>query len=188
VAAAATGVLVNTATVSPPPGVTDTDPGNDSATDTTDIILITELHGTLNDGQCWRWPGESTSYRLKVHNDGPGDALGATVVDTPPAMLVGVTWTCTASGGASCPAAGGGAIDETVDLPVGGEVEFVVSGTVDSSASGWLVNEATVAPPAGAVDPTPHNASMADWDALEPAVFCDWLESGNTGGWTSTTP
>ena len=104
--------------------------------------------------------------------------MGSTVVDNPPAILTGVTWTCTAAGGASCPASGAGDINETVDLPVGGSVEFLLSGTVDPGAGGWLINEAAVTPPAGAIDPTPYNASMRDWDALEPAIFCDSFDGG----------
>jgi hypothetical protein len=114
--------------------------------------------------------------------------MGALVVDNPPPILTGVTWICTAAGGASCPASGVGAINEIVDLPVGGSVEFELSGTVDPGAAGWLINEAAVTPPAGAMDPTPHNASMRDWDALEPAVFCDSFNGGTTGGWSSTIP
>jgi len=188
VASSATGTLSNTAAVTPPPGVTDTNPSNDTATDTTTVIAITELHGYLNDWRCWLWPGEATTYTLEVFNDGPSDAMGAMVVDNPPPMLTGVTWTCSAAGGASCPASGAGAINETVDIPVGGSVEFELSGTVDPGAVGWLINEVSVTPPAGAVDPTPHNASMRDWDALEPAVFCDSVEGGTTGGWSSTIP
>jgi uncharacterized repeat protein (TIGR01451 family) len=184
----ATGVLSNTAAVAPPAGVTDTDPANDAATDTTTVAAMAELHAHVSDGICWLWPGEATTYTLTVVNDGPGAAMGATVADTPSAMLTGVSWTCSGTGGATCSASGNGSINEAVDLPAGGAVTFELSGTVDPAATGFLVNEATVAPPATAYDPTPDNAWSSDWDAFEPPVFCDNLEIGSTGGWSATSP
>jgi len=170
---------------------------NDPCAETTDIPLALHCGGgtatadlriSKTDGLCWLWPGESTTYTISVYNDGPNDAMGASVVDNPPPIFTGVTWTCTATGGASCSASGAGAINEIVDLPVGGSVEFLLSGTVDAGASGWLINEAAVTPPAGVVDPTPSNASMVDRNALEPPIFCDGFEIGTTGGWSSVTP
>ncbi|HSN54662.1 MAG TPA: hypothetical protein VLT32_08305, partial [Candidatus Sulfomarinibacteraceae bacterium] len=106
----------------------------------------------------------------------------------PPTILTGLAWTCTASGGASCTASGTGTISQSVDLPAGGSVVFELAGTVDPSATGWLLNEATVAPPANCVDPTPDNAVMWDLDALEPPVLCDGFEDGGTAGWSATAP
>jgi len=188
VALAATGTLSNTATATPTGGVTDPVPGNDSATDTTTVAAITELHGQVSDGVCWVAPGAATTYTLTVVNDGPGDALGALVEDSPPAILGSLGWTCTATGGASCTAAGSGAIAETVDLPAGGSVIFELTGTVDPAATGWLRNEASVTAPANAVDPTPDDGVMWDLDALEPPILCDDFEDGTTGAWSSTVP
>jgi uncharacterized repeat protein (TIGR01451 family) len=184
----AVGSVANTAGVQPAAGMVDPVPGNNSATDVDALTPVTELYGHLNDWVCWHWPGESTTYTLSAFNDGPSHAMGSTVVDYPAPILNDVTWTCTAAGGASCPSSGAGAINETVDLPVGGSVEFLLSGTIDQNATGWLVNEALLTPPSGASDPTPSNASMSDWDALEPAVFCDGCEDGTTGGWDGPSP
>lgn len=184
----ALGEVENTAGVQPSTGAADPEPSNNVATDTDILTPVTELHGYLNNRVCWLWPGESTTYTLAVVNDGPSDAMGTMVADSPPTILTGVTWTCSAVGGASCPASGTGVINETVGLPAGGSVEFLLSGTIDPGAFGWLINEAYAAPPAGAVDPTPRNAAFTDWDALEPPELCDGFEAGDTGGWTSTTP
>ena len=46
------------------------------------------------------------------------------VADTMPAQLTGVTWTCAATGGATCTAAGSGNISDTIALPVGATVKF----------------------------------------------------------------
>ncbi|HSL17696.1 MAG TPA: S8 family serine peptidase [Methylomirabilota bacterium] len=187
-AASAAGTLANTATVAPAAGVTDPDPGDNSATDLTTVGAFTELHGRVDDGVCWVAPGEVTTYTVTVVNDGPGDAIGALVEDSPPAILTGLAWTCTASGGASCTASGVGAISQAVDLPAGGSVVFELTGTVDPGATGWLLNEATVTPPVNCVDPTPDNAVMWDLDALEPPVLCDGFEDGSTAGWSATVP
>src|SRR6185295_18169525 len=75
---------------------------------------------------------------------------GATVVDTLPAAITGVTWTCVASAGNRCPASGSGSINTSaVNLLKGGMATFTVHGTVSPSASGTLSNTATVGVPAG---------------------------------------
>ncbi len=88
------------------------------------------------------------------------------MTDTPPAELTGVSWTCTASAGSSCPAAGTGGIAASVDLLSGGSAVFLVTATVSPAASQPVVNTVFVVPPAGFVDPNPGNNSATDTDAL----------------------
>jgi len=180
--------VTNIATVTAPAGVTDIDFSNNLAVDTTDVVAIAELHGHLTDFRCWVSPGDSTTYTLEVFNDGPADALGSLVDTYPTLNLTGVTWTCTPTGGASCPASGTGDIFTAVDLPAGSSMVFMLTGTVDPGASGWLITTGYVAPNTGVIDPTPNNARWTDIDALEPPIFCDDFEIGTTGGWSSTTP
>jgi len=71
--------------------------------------------------------GGPVSYTIVASNAGPEPATAATVTDTLPATLSGVSWTCTAAGGATCPASGSGNLGTTVDLPVGGTATFTVS-------------------------------------------------------------
>src|SRR5438270_419581 len=61
--------------------------------------------------------------------------------------LSGVTWTCVASLGSSCPASGSGDISAAVSLLAGGTATFTVSATVKSSASLTLSYGATLAVP-----------------------------------------
>ena len=85
---------------------------------------------------------------------------GATVTDNFAAELTNVSWTCVAAGGASCGAANGtGDISETVNVPVGGTVTYTVDADVLSSATGNLVNTATIAVPGGVTDPAAGNDS-----------------------------
>lgn len=164
----ATGTLSNTATVSAPSGVTDPNLANNSATDTDTLTPQADLSISKDDGLTSVIAGSSVTYNIVVSNPGPSDALGATVADTFPAVLSGVTWTCVGAGGATCPASGSGDINATVDLPAGGSVTFTVSATVRPNASGVLSNTATVTPPTSVTDPDLANNSATDITTIIP--------------------
>lgn len=115
-----------------------------------------------NVGSPYLAAGGLVQYTVTAANAGPGAVVGATVSDALPAALGGATWTCTALGGATCAASGSGNISDTVGLPAGGSVTYVVHATVSLSASGAIANTATIALPAGFTDPTPaDNAATA---------------------------
>jgi hypothetical protein len=57
-----------------------------------------------------------------------------------------------------------------VELAVGGDVTFSATGTVASGASGNLAVTASVAPPAGLLDPTPANNIANETDPIGPPV------------------
>ncbi|HEU4662562.1 MAG TPA: hypothetical protein VFS55_00885 [Dokdonella sp.] len=185
IAANASGTLVNTATVTPPAGTTDPNPADDSATDSDTLAASANLSITKTDGAASATPGSPIAYTIVAANAGPSDANGATVSDSIPASIVGATWTCAGAGGASCPPSGSGAINATVNLPVGGSVSFTVTGTISASASGVLANTATVTPPVGTTDPTPADDSATDTDTLTPSAN---LAITKTDGSASATP
>ena len=185
IAAAATGTLVNTATVTPPGDTTDPTPANDSATDTDTLTPATDLSVAKDDGLTDAVPGQSVTYTIAVDNAGPSDAVGATVTDLVPAALSGVTWTCTVSGPGSCPAGGSGDIAASVDLPVGSTATFLLTGTIDPAATGTLANTVTVAPGSGATDPDPSDDSATDTDNLTPTAD---LSVTKTDGATTAIP
>ncbi len=166
ISAAATGTLANTATVTATGGATDPTPGNNSATDTDTLTPQADLAITKTDGAASEVPGTPVTYTMQATNSGPSNAVGATVADTFPASITGVTWTCVAAGGASCTAAGSGNINDVVNLPVGGSVTYTATGNIASSATGTLANTATVAVGAGTTDPNPANNSATDTDTL----------------------
>ena len=84
--------IANTATVSSltPPAV------STSATTNTPLAApVTDLHITKTNGVDGVVAGRPTTYTITVTNPlGPSDAIGATVTDTFPLTLTGVTWTC----------------------------------------------------------------------------------------------
>ncbi|MEZ4903719.1 MAG: DUF11 domain-containing protein [Spirosomataceae bacterium] len=185
VSASATGSLSNTATVAAPAGVTDPTPGNNSATDTDMLTPQADLSITKTDGVTTVVPGGSVTYTITASNAGPSNASGATVSDTFPATLTGITWTCVGAGGGTCTASGSGHINDMVNLPAGGSVTYTVSATVSASATGSLSNTATVAAPAGVTDPTPGNNSATDTDMLTPQAD---LSITKTDGVTTVVP
>ncbi|MBX3727014.1 MAG: DUF11 domain-containing protein [Xanthomonadales bacterium] len=101
--------------------------------------------------------GAPLAYTLVVSNAGPAAAPGTTVVDLFPAAFTGATWTCAATGGASCAAAGSGNITQLVNLPPGGQVVFNATGTVAPGTLGPIANTATAVLGAGLTDPVPGN-------------------------------
>lgn len=93
-------------------------------------------------------PGGLVVYTISVANDGDAIATGVEVSDPLPAGIVAFAWTCSASGGVSCPnAAGTGAISEMVPaFPVGGLLVYSVTATLSDDPPGSVVNTATVTP------------------------------------------
>jgi uncharacterized repeat protein (TIGR01451 family) len=171
-------------TVLNPPGVTqilnnasvaddgtngaDPNPGNNLAADLDTLGPSADLSITKTDSRSVATPGSVVNYRITVANNGPDPITGAVVTDTLPPTLLGATWTCNPSGGATCTASGSGNINQTVNLPVGSSVLFRLMVTVSPSAVGSISNTAAVAVPAGASDPVPGNNSATDTDTLVP--------------------
>ncbi|MGQ9895730.1 MAG: hypothetical protein ACUVSY_18270, partial [Roseiflexus sp.] len=157
VAADATGNLVNTAQVLPPVGVDDPTFTNNSATISstlqphTDLVVMQSLplHAVV---------GQTVTYTITVRNNGPSVAAGARVNNTPPALVTVTGWTCAASSGSFCGAAGGSApVDDAVTLAPGGTVTYTVNGIVFQRAVGALPVSGSVSAPAGIEDPDPSN-------------------------------
>ena len=170
VSPSATGPLVNTVTVTADAGSTDTNPGNNSATDTdTAGIAQVDLGITKTDGQESYVPGTPISYTLTVTNAGPSSATGFSIADVVPPAITGVTVLCAATGTGDCGANGssGNSISFTnasLAAGAGHALTLTVSGTIAPDAIGALVNTATVAPGAGSTDANPANDSATDTD------------------------
>ena len=178
------GTLSNTATVTAP-GLMDPNSANDSATDVDVIVHQADLGVTVTDGACYVPPGSQTTYTATVVNHGPHGAPAASVSDAPDADLTISGWTCAAAGGASCGASSGaGRLSDAPSLPPGGTVVYTVQGSVAPTASGVLYYAVSASPGPGVVDPSPSNDTGQDASSLEPPVFCDGFESGDTSAWS----
>ena len=173
VSGGATGNLANTATINVPSGYSDTTPGNNSATDTDTFTMTSaDLSITKDDGVTTYNPGASITYTIVVSNTGPDAVTGATVTDSfDSSKLNSISWTCSASPGATCTASGAGNINDTVDLPVGATVTYTVNANINGGATGDLVNTASISVPAGVNDPDTGNNSATDTDTqVNPSI------------------
>jgi uncharacterized repeat protein (TIGR01451 family) len=191
VSSSASGTLSDTVTVTAPAGVTDSNPGNNSSTDTDTLGASADLAVTLTDGVTAATPGGSVTYTIAASNGGPSDAVGSTVTETFPASLT-CTWTCAGAGGGTCTASGSGNLNDSVNLPSGGSVTYTASCTISASATGSLSNTATVTAPGGVTDPTPGNNSSTDTDTLNASAdlaitVTDGVASAPAGGTVTYT-
>ena len=141
--------------------------GATSNTATLTANAAADLSITKTDGKLAVDRGESVTYTIVVHNAGPSDVNGAAVSDTIPSSLAGAAWTCTADSGASCAASGSGNINDTsVNISVGKNVTYTVSGTVLAGATSDIINSVTVIPPSTVTDSDLSNNSATDIDQL----------------------
>ena len=171
------GTVTNTASVTasdqPDPDPTD---NTSSVTLTTETIADLAITKTLTGTAI---PGLATTYTIVVTNTGPSPVTAASVTDVFPVALVAPAWTCTADAGSSCAAASGtGNLATTVTLEAGDRATFIVTGLIAANATGLLVNTATVAAPAGAIDPDPANNTATSSVTLTPSADLQITKAG----------
>ena len=141
----------------------------DSGADEISSSASADLSITKNDGTATVTPGSQVHYSISVSNAGPNAVTGATITDSVSALLTSVTWTClTGSGGGTCNSASGNGnnVSVAVNLPAGGSVLLTVNGVLSSSATGTLINTASVSTPLGVNDPNTANNSATDTDTI----------------------
>jgi uncharacterized repeat protein (TIGR01451 family) len=130
-------------------------------------VLYTDVAIAVSDGVPAVVWGGSTTYAVIVTNNGPLAVTGATVTDTFPAQLTGVTWTCVRSGGGGSCGSGSGNINQTVDLAVGQTATFTVNASIVSGSGSGSVNDvASVAVPAAMTDQNSLNNTDNDVDGI----------------------
>lgn len=133
-----------------------------------------DVHSAISTTPDLYVPGAAISHEITVGNSGPGNASSVIVVDTFPASYTGVTWSCAASGGATCTSGGSGNLAQVVSLPNGGAVTYTVNATVGAGTSGVISNTVTAVVNAPASDPdTSNNSATADTAPLSDRIFAD---------------
>ena len=158
---AATGSISNTATVSPPAGVTDTNIDN-TATHTDTLTPQADLSITKTDGLSTIAPGTSDTYTITVTNNGPSTVSSVTLTDVAPSALLNPVFGSPSAG--SYNSATG--VWSGLSLASGQSVSLTLSGTIDPNATGSITNTVTVAAPAGVTDTNPGNNSATDTDRV----------------------
>lgn len=211
VPAAATGTLSNQATVSPPSGLTDPTPGNNtSATVTTTLTRTSDLAVDASAPAAVGSSGGLT-YTVRVWNNGPSVTSAASVPVTLPAGFTVTGLTCTPTGTATCgtqsfTASSVNIITGTLTVdttpanttPDGTFVTYTLTGT--APVGGSLSLSAGVTAPGGVTDnDTSNNTSAAVTrviDAVNDATVTLAAGAGGTvsvlgndtvGGTTATT-
>ncbi|HEX4332548.1 MAG TPA: IPTL-CTERM sorting domain-containing protein [Usitatibacter sp.] len=181
----ASGTLVDTATISAPAGLTDPTLVNNSATDTDTLVAVADLSIQVSDGVTTAVPGTTVTYTIAAVNSGPSTVAGATVADVFPASIT-ATWTCASANGATCGAvSGAGNIVDHPNLPPNGLALYTVTANINPTATGNLVNTATITAPVGVTDSALGNNSATDTDTLTPQAD---LQVNMTDGVTTAVP
>lgn len=152
--ATANADVTNTATVSPPSGMTDLVTNNNSASVETSLgsgSPATDVRISKTDGLDQVASGATTTYTLRVRNDGPNPVVGAILKDPAAAGLTKVTGTptCTKTSDNSCVSSvpSIAQLEDGYALPSipgnGGFYELTVQATV-TATSGSVTNAASV--------------------------------------------
>ena len=181
VASSTTGVLTNVASVASE--ATDPIAGNDSTSEDTTVSSSSDIVLTKTDGQTGASPGDEVTYTITVSKAGPSDAPGTEVTDTFPVGLTSVGWTCTATAGSTCTAAGSGDLNDVADLAAGGVVTYLATGTLAEDFVGDLENTATATPGPGVVDGDLTNNTDTDTTSVtSPADLTGSMVAGGAFG------
>lgn len=183
ISASTTGNIPNTVRVVAPQGVTDTNPNNNQDTETVTVVPTVDLSVTKTDGVTVVDPGDQVTYEIVVSNNGPSDVTGASLVDTlVSGTLTGITFTSSAQGGASGNSASGtGLPTQTLNLPAGSSVTYLVTGTVAATTATELLNRVQVSAPNGVTETNTQNNTAEDRNTIVPGVDLQIVKTNTTG-------
>ncbi len=149
VASSVTGSLTNTATVSA--SSTDPDLSDNDSQVTVPTAPSADIAITKTASPTPAVPGQNLTYTLAVKNNGPSDATAITATDAFPAGLTFV------SASAGCTHAAGTVTCTQASLASGATATFTIVAALASTASGSLVNSASVT--SATPDPATSNNS-----------------------------
>ena len=185
---------VNTGNVAPPTGVTDPDTANNESTDTDTITLSSDLV-VIKNNDVGGLPvttveaGGTTTYTVRVTNNGPSSVTGATFTDPAVSGLTKTAVSCSATVGNACstaPTVGDieGAAYVLPTLASGAFYELTITADVDA-VDGSVTNAATASVPSGTMDPTPGNNTGSDTDTVNPVADLVMVKSNGLNGVTA---
>src|SRR5262249_43780520 len=150
----------NPLTVPPPLGL-DTNPGNNTATDTDNATA--DLSVSVTDGATVIVPGTVDTYTITVSNNGPDTVSSVTLIDAIPATLLNATFGTPSQG--SYNAATGAWSGLSL---ASGQAFITLTGLIGPNATGTISNAVTVFAPAGVAETNPVNNAATDTDTLTP--------------------
>ncbi|QQS47374.1 MAG: DUF11 domain-containing protein [Acidobacteriota bacterium] len=163
-------------------------PLSDSRNAVIKVTPVSDLTISKTDGVTNYIPGGSLTYTIVVTNNGPSGVMNALVSDTKAPQIANWSWECTQlTGGASgCTGATEISVDFTdeINLPAGASVTYTVLTSIRPNAIGNLVNAASIAPPAGTVDPNSNNNTATDIDTVSLQADLSITKTDNTAVYT----
>jgi uncharacterized repeat protein (TIGR01451 family) len=166
------GVINNPASVSSQ--TADSNPTNNSDTEDTTVISITDLSIIKSDNPDPVNAAAALTYTLQVTNAGPSTATGVTVTDTLPG---GVTFISATGSGWSCSQAAGVVICTlTSSLPVGAATPITII-VAAPNESGTIINTATVS--SSSTDSNPSNNTDSEDTTVNPVADLAIVKSDN---------
>ncbi|MGH2595871.1 MAG: DUF7507 domain-containing protein [Actinomycetota bacterium] len=176
--------LANTATITFTP-IADTDPTDDSATDTDAVTTAADLAITKTDAPDPVVAGNDVTYTLTVSNAGPSDASGVLVTDTLPGS---VTFVSATSSQGSCAQAAGVVTCPLGTIANGGTatITVVVTTTIDGLITDTAVVSASTPDPAPA-DNTASQSTTVTASADLAITKTDGVASISAGASTTYT-
>ncbi len=132
--------------------------------------LFADITVSNNDGFNWVAPGDTTTYAVVVTNTSAIiDVAAVNIVQSLPGLLINVSWTCSGTGGATCPASGTGAVNQSLAMPRGSSLTFQVTATVNSPGGTpppTIDTSVTATVQAPASDPNTGNNTAGDSNVL----------------------
>jgi uncharacterized repeat protein (TIGR01451 family) len=162
ISVAARGNLLNKVSVAPPDGFVDPNPTNNSSTDATYIEPQADLSVTKTDRKDTASPGASTAYTIIVSNAGPSTVTSLELIDTTTPALLNPVFTPNV--GFYDPVTH---IWNGLNLTGGQTISMTLTGTINPTMAGILLNTVSVKPPVDVVDPNALNNSATDATDIE---------------------
>jgi uncharacterized repeat protein (TIGR01451 family) len=176
----ATGSITNAISISAPSGVSETNSGNNSATDTNTLTPQVDLSVTQTDNKTSVTPGTSNTYTITVTNNGPSTISSFKLTDSVPAGLLNPVFTPSLGAYNSTTGLWSG-----LTLASGNSVTMTLTGRISPTATGSITNTVSVSPPSGVSDTNSSNNTATDTDTLTSLVD---LSVSQTDNKTSVVP
>ena len=166
--------------------------GPDVHTTITTAIDYADLEVRLRATQAASLWGQTAQYTASVQNLGPLPVVGAQLTESWPDVFLSSSWSCMASGGATCPAASGtGRLAAALgDLPVSGRLEFSFDAALAAGSDvRQLSHDLRASVPADRHDPDPTNdVAVALCTLADKLANLSISKSGNGSGTVRSVP
>ncbi|MBB4108686.1 beta strand repeat-containing protein, partial [Pedobacter zeae] len=179
VAANASGTLNNSVTVTAPAGTTDTNTGNNTATDATTINRSIDFAIAKTSTPNPVIAGEALTYTITLTNNGTSQLLTSDIVKVVDVLPAGFTATGYNTSSGSYTSTNGNWTGLT--LSNGQSATLTITGTVAAAATGSLSNTVNLTPPAGITDPNTANNTATNNTTINAKPVLAITKTGSSG-------